>query len=96
VVIHGGIGTIAAALRSGTPIIVVSVLADQPVNGTMITEKRLGYHIPFKKLSPARLLKAVLYVQDPLIVRNCRTVAARIKAEDGVGRAVGLIEGYFQ
>jgi len=96
VVIHGGIGTIAAALRSGTPMIVVSVLADQPVNGTMIEKKRLGYHIPFKKLSSVRLLQAVRYVQDPLIVENCRAVAARIKAEDGVGRAVELIEAYFQ
>ncbi|MDR3715263.1 MAG: hypothetical protein P4L51_20855 [Puia sp.] len=35
-IIHGGIGTVAAALHSGTPIIVVSILADQPVNGKMI------------------------------------------------------------
>jgi len=94
VVIHGGIGTVAAALRSGTPIIVVSVLADQPVNGTMIEEKRLGYHIPFKKLSSDRLLQAVESVQDPLIVENCRRVSVAIKAEDGVGRAAELIEEY--
>lgn len=96
VVIHGGIGTIAAALHSGTPIIVVSVLADQPINGAMITEKKLGYHIPFKKLSSSRLLQAVRAVQDPLIVANCKTVAARIQMEDGVGRAIELIEGFFQ
>jgi len=92
VVIHGGIGTVAAALRSGTPIIVVSVLADQPVNGVMIGEKRLGCHIPFKKLSSDRLLQAVRSVQDPLIVDNCKQVAAAIRMEDGVGRAVELIE----
>lgn len=95
VVIHGGIGTIAAAMRSGTPIIVVSVLADQPVNGVMIGEKGLGCHLPFKKLSSDSLLQAVQTVQDPLIVANCKAVAARIKAEDGVGRAVELIETAF-
>jgi len=94
VVIHGGIGTVAAALRSGTPIIVVSVLADQPVNGIMIEEKGLGRHIPFKKLSSGRLLQAVHAVQDPLIVNSCQKIAAAIRTEDGVGRAVELIEEY--
>jgi UDP:flavonoid glycosyltransferase YjiC (YdhE family) len=94
VVIHGGIGTVAAALRSGTPIIVVSVLADQPVNGIMIEEKGLGRHIPFKKLSSGRLLQAVHAVQEPLIVDSCKKIAAAIRTEDGVGRAVELIEEY--
>jgi len=94
VVIHGGIGTTAAALRSGTPIIVVSVLADQPVNGAILEEKGLGRHIPFKKLSSDRLLQAVHAVQAPAIVANCKRAAAAIKAEDGVGRAVELIEEY--
>ncbi|HEY4149816.1 MAG TPA: glycosyltransferase [Chitinophagaceae bacterium] len=94
VIIHGGIGTIAAALRSGTPIIVVSVLADQPINGRLIEHKKLGFHIPFKKLSPDRLLRAVSAAADPAIVGNCKTVAARIRSEDGVGRAVELIEEY--
>lgn len=94
VVIHGGIGTVAAALRSGTPIIVVSVLADQPANGVMIEEKRLGCHILFKELSSDRLLRAVRSVQDLAIIKNCKQVAAAIRTEDGVGRAMELIEKY--
>jgi UDP:flavonoid glycosyltransferase YjiC (YdhE family) len=92
VIIHGGIGTIAAALRSGTPLIVVSVLADQPVNGKIIEEKGLGLHLPFKKLTPERLIKAVRTVREPSVIENCRKMAESIRAEDGASRAVGLIE----
>jgi UDP:flavonoid glycosyltransferase YjiC (YdhE family) len=94
-IIHGGIGTISAALRSGTPIIVVSILADQPVNGKMIEQKKLGCHLPFKSLSPEKLLQAIKAAEDPLIKENCRATAARIKTEDGLGKAVDLLEKYF-
>ncbi|HMI61233.1 MAG TPA: glycosyltransferase [Puia sp.] len=94
-IIHGGIGTISAALRSGTPIIVVSILADQPVNGKMIEQKKLGYHLPFKRLSPENLLQAINAAEDHLIKENCRATAAVIRSEDGLGNAVNLIEEYF-
>ncbi len=95
-IIHGGIGTIGAALRSGIPVIVVSILADQPVNGKMIEQKKLGFHIPFKTLSPERLLQALDAAQDAQIIQNCKAAAAHIGAEDGLGKAVQLIETYFQ
>ena len=94
-IIHGGIGTIAAALRSGTPVIVVSILADQPINGKMIEAKKLGRHIPFKKLSPENLIGAIRAVEDQQIVKTCRSAAAAIAGEDGLGKAVGLLEDYF-
>jgi sterol 3beta-glucosyltransferase len=95
-IIHGGIGTVGAALRSGTPIIVVSILADQPINGKMIEQKKLGYHLPFGELSPEKLLRAIKAVQDDPIRGNCRTAAAGIGREDGLGKAVHLLERYFQ
>jgi sterol 3beta-glucosyltransferase len=96
IIIHGGIGTVGAALRSGTPLIVVSILADQPINGKMIEQKKLGRHIPFKELSPETLLEAIDATADPVITANCRTAAATIKAENGLKKAVHLIEQYFQ
>lgn len=95
-IIHGGIGTIAAVLRSGRPVIVVSILADQPINGQMIEQKRLGFHIPFKKLSAEKLLQAIHATEDKYLVEKCKAAAAAIKAEDGVGKAVDLIGRYFQ
>ena len=95
-IIHGGIGTIGAALRSGTPVIVVSILADQPLNGKMIEQKKLGCHLPFKELSAERLLRSIDAVQDDRIRENCRVTAAAIGREDGLGKAVDLMERYFQ
>ena len=95
-IIHGGIGTISAALRSGTPMVVVSILADQPVNGKMIEEKKLGYHLPFRELSPEKLIHAIHAVEDDPIKGNCNAAAAGIKTEDGLENAVHLIEEYFQ
>ncbi len=95
VIIHGGIGTISAALRSGTPVIVVSILADQPVNGKMIEQKKLGCHIPFKSLSPENLLRAINTAQDKTIKENCSATAVAIQKEDGLATAVDLLEKYF-
>jgi UDP:flavonoid glycosyltransferase YjiC (YdhE family) len=91
-IIHGGIGTVGAALRSGTPLIVVSILADQPINGKMIEQKKLGCHIPFRELSPERLLGAIDATGDPVIRENCHAAATVIRTEDGLGKAVYLIE----
>lgn len=95
-VIHGGIGTIGAVLKSGIPIIVVSILADQPINGKLIERRKLGFHLPFKKLTAERLLHAVEVARSPAILDNCRGAAARIQREDGVEHAVGLIEEFFE
>jgi len=94
-IIHGGIGTVGAALRSGVPLIVVSILADQPINGKMIEQKKMGCHIPFKELSPEGLLAAIQAAGDPAMIENCRAAAAVIREEDGLGKAVALMEQYF-
>jgi sterol 3beta-glucosyltransferase len=94
-VIHGGIGTVAAVLKSGIPLVVVSILADQPINGKTIEQRKLGFHIPFKKLTAQRLLTAIDKTQTPAIIASCRTTAAHIRTENGVEKAVSLIEDYF-
>ena len=95
-VIHGGIGTIAAVLKSGIPGIVVSILADQPMNGKMIHRRGLGYHLPFKKLNAEKLLHAIDAVGAPQIADNCRIIAEHIRTENGVDKAARLLEDYFE
>jgi sterol 3beta-glucosyltransferase len=95
-VIHGGIGTVAAVLKSGIPVIVVSILADQPVNGKIIEKRKLGFHIPFKKLTAQNLLTAIDATQNPGILAHCRTTAAHIRSENGIEKAARLIEDYFE
>jgi len=90
-VIHGGIGTVGAVLRSGIPSVIVSVLADQPVNGKIIEKSGLGAHIPFKRLTPERLVAALQAVNTAAVVERCRAAAVIVNNEDGVAKAIELI-----
>jgi sterol 3beta-glucosyltransferase len=94
-VIHGGIGTVGAVMKSGIPLIIVSILADQPVNGKLIQQQGLGVHIPFKKLDIQKLTKALVQVQTPEIQENCKAMAQFIQAEKGAEKAAKIIEEYF-
>jgi sterol 3beta-glucosyltransferase len=84
-VIHGGVGTMAAALGAGTPPIILSVFADQPWWGRMVERRGLGVHIPFKRLTPEGLLGAVKSVGQ----------IKPLKDEDGVGTAISALSEYF-
>lgn len=90
-VIHGGIGTVGAVLRSGIPAVIISVLADQPLNGKIIERKGLGAHIPFKRLTPERLVQAIEAVKTPEAIERCRAAATTVNSEDGMGKAVALL-----
>ncbi|MDZ4770001.1 MAG: glycosyltransferase [Chloroflexota bacterium] len=93
VVHHGGIGTTAEALRAGIPQVIVSYSADQPFWGAQMT--RLGaasgwirrYRLTTDKLTG--LIRAA--VGDARVRESARMLAARIRAEDGVARAVEVI-----
>ena len=84
-VIHGGVGTMAAALGAGTPPIILSVFADQPWWGRMVERRGLGVHIPFKRLTPERLLNAVRQVGKIKPLRD----------ENGVEQAIAALEDYL-
>ncbi len=84
-VIHGGVGTMAAALGAGTPPIILSVFADQPWWGRMMERRGLGVHIPFKRLTPEGLLRAVKSVGQ----------IKPLKDEDGVDTAISALSEYF-
>lgn len=95
VVFHGGIGTLASCLKAGTPPIIVSVFGDQPWNGELIRQKKLGCHIPFKKLSSKRLIEALQKVDENETRTNISTVSEKMKKERGLDKAVTQIEKYF-
>jgi sterol 3beta-glucosyltransferase len=94
-VFHGGIGTLAAVLKANIPPIIVSIFADQPLLGKLIASKGLGFHIPFKKLTSAELIDAIAKVQSSPIKQNAAALGKRIKAENGLEKAIGILENYF-
>jgi UDP:flavonoid glycosyltransferase YjiC (YdhE family) len=94
-IFHGGAGTLASMLRNYLPVIIVSFYTDQPAWGKIIALKKLGIHIPAKKLTADRLITAIRNVQSEEIKNNALTIGQEIQSEKGLENAVKEIESYF-
>jgi sterol 3beta-glucosyltransferase len=94
VVHHGGAGTTGAAIRAGTPEVVVPFYADQPFWGARVTALGLGPPpIPEKSLTAEALAMAIgIAVNDESIRRRSREAGELLRAEDGVEAAVGIVD----
>jgi UDP:flavonoid glycosyltransferase YjiC (YdhE family) len=94
VIHHGGAGTTAAGLRAGVPSIVIPFFADQPFWGRCVEELGVGpAPIPRKELTAERLAKAVqAAVTDQAMRQRAADLGSKIQAEDGIGRAVEVIQ----
>ena len=94
IVHHGGAGTTAAAIRAGVPSVVVPFHGDQPFWAGLTHTLGVGTKpIPRRRLTATRLAAAI---EEAFTVDELRQRAAelgeRVRREDGVGRAVALIE----
>jgi sterol 3beta-glucosyltransferase len=94
VVHHGGSGTTAAGLRAGKPSVICPAFGDQPFWGRLVAERGLGPRpIPQRKLTADRLAEAIqTAVSDQAMRERAAALGAQIRAEDGVGTAVSIIE----
>jgi sterol 3beta-glucosyltransferase len=94
VVHHGGAGTTAAGLSAGIPSIVIPFFGDQPFWGQRVYELGVGPKpIPRQRLTVEGLVEAIRSaVFNPTINKNAARLGDRIRAEDGVARAVAIIE----
>ncbi|MDQ5853962.1 MAG: glycosyltransferase [Chloroflexota bacterium] len=95
VIHHGGAGTTAAGLRAGKPTVICPFIADQPFWGRVVHRLGVGPQpIPQKKLTADRLAAAItLAVSDTAMRRRAADLGAKIRAEDGIARAVAIIGG---
>jgi len=93
-VIHGGVGTTGAGFRSGRPIVVCPVFADQPFWGSLVFNHGCGPKpIPFKELNGARLSAALRYCQHPAVIAKAAILGPKIEAEwDNCASAVSWLE----
>jgi sterol 3beta-glucosyltransferase len=93
VVHHGGAGTTAAGLRAGKPSIIGPFMADQPFWGKLIYQQGVGPEpIPQSKLNADRLADAIhTAVNDQAMQHRAAEMGEKIRAEDGVARAVEII-----
>jgi UDP:flavonoid glycosyltransferase YjiC (YdhE family) len=94
VVHHGGVGTTAAGLRAGVPTVVTPFFADQPFWGQRVLALGVGPKpIPRRQLTAVRLAEAIRQaVTDAAMQARAAALGERIRAEDGIGRAMAAIE----
>lgn len=94
VVHHGGAGTAAAGLRAGVPSIIVPFMGDQPFWGERLRSLGVGTApIPRKRLTAEKLAQAIMTaVSDQEMRRRTSVLGEHIRAENGIGQAVRLIE----
>jgi UDP:flavonoid glycosyltransferase YjiC (YdhE family) len=94
VVHHGGAGTTSAGLRAGVPSIIVPFFADQPYWGQRVADLRVGpAPIPRKKLTAERLAQAIqTAVTDQAMRQRAADLGVKIRAEDGIARAVEIVQ----
>jgi len=88
VVHQAGIGTLAQAMRSGRPQLIVPVAFDQPDNARRAAALGVARLIPFKKVTVRRLVDALAAVlEEPQYAHRARAVAAGLAGIDGAARA---------
>jgi UDP:flavonoid glycosyltransferase YjiC (YdhE family) len=94
VVHHGGAGTTAAGLRAGIPSIVVPFFGDQFYWGQRVAELGVGPEpVARKELTVERLAQAINdAITDETIHQRAANLGSRIRAEDGIARAVAVVE----
>jgi sterol 3beta-glucosyltransferase len=95
---HGGAGTTATGLRHGKPTVVVPFFADQPFWGERVYRLGCGPHpIPFTRLNIDNLADAIdSMVNDPTLRKNAELLGNKLKNEDGVGKAVNMIQTFLE
>lgn len=93
VVHHGGSGTTGAAVRAGTPSVVVPHFADQYYWGHRLAALGVAPPaIPRRRLTAAALTRRLEEALRPGMQRRAVDLGARVRAEDGVATAVRYIE----
>jgi sterol 3beta-glucosyltransferase len=97
VVHHGGAGTTAAGLRAGVPSVIVPHGMDQPMWGQRVAEMGVGAApIPRKKLTAENLANAITFSLQTDVQNRARELGEKISQENGIARAVELINQYLQ
>ncbi|WP_433432037.1 glycosyltransferase [Nonomuraea sp. CA-141351] len=87
---HGGVGTVAAALRAGVPQVVRPFVGDQPFWAARLHYLGIAPPALSGRLTSERLAAAIDTAQQ--LAPAARALAAHVAAEDGVATAVARVE----
>ena len=98
VIHHGGAGTTAAGFHAGAPSVICPFGVDQPYWAQLSVRLGVGAKpVPRKAMTVERLAASITQaVEDPEIRKRARELGERLRAEDGVGDAIEIIEGRLE
>jgi len=96
VVHHGGAGTTAAGLRAGAPSIITPFGGDQSAWADLVVKLGVGLQpATAQRLAAEKLAKAIdIAVNDSALRARAAALGETIRAENGIARAVALIESH--
>lgn len=91
---HCGSGTAGAALRSGVPSVPVPFFADQFFWAKQLKRINTASHlVPISKFSADNLLRALDTIDRPDVIESAGRIADMVNAENGIEKAVRIIDG---
>lgn len=90
---HAGLNTALESLAAGVPMVAIPVTNDQPGVAARIAYTGTGAVVPFRRLTPVRLRRAVRQVlSDDRYRQSARRLQAAIQAANGLERAADIID----
>ncbi len=93
IVHHGGAGTTGAALAAARPQVVCPFMFDQPYFGRRLRELGVApAPVPLRDLTADDLAKAIGAATDGAMAVRAKELGEAVRAEDGTGDAVRLLE----
>jgi rhamnosyltransferase subunit B len=97
IVHQGGIGTTAAAMRSGRPMLVMPYAHDQPDNAERVTRLGIARTIARPRYTPTRAAAELRRLLDnPVYSRRALEVGKQVRQEDAVRAACDALTGLLQ
>ena len=93
VVHHGGIGTVAKALTTGTPQLILPIAFDQFDNAARVMGLGVGASLKLRRLRIAHMVDALARLMSDQTRTHCRHVGDRFAGDDALENAAKLVEG---
>lgn len=95
VIHHGGVGTLACAMEAGIPQLVLPKGADRPDNAARLQNLGVAESLPPPEWQPELIANALMrLLSSPMVAEKCRTLADRLKDQDGTQAACQVIEQF--
>ncbi|EGC34433.1 hypothetical protein DICPUDRAFT_35006 [Dictyostelium purpureum] len=95
-IIHGGIGSCAAVMKSAIPSIVTHFYFDQPINARKLEDLGISISLDYFKLTQEQFLESIVKIKNnyQIFKNQCLQVASKLKL-NALDETINLIESNY-